>query len=435
MKRNILMVTNTYTPHVGGVARSVAGFARAYRQRGHRVLIIAPEFDGYDRSESGVVRVRAVQNFNGSDFSVVLATPPHVARAVNAFGPDIVHSHHPFLLGATALRLARSRHVPLVFTHHTLYEHYTHYVPGDSAALRRFVVSLSTNYANLADEVFAPSESVAALLRTRRVTAPVRVVPGGVDLEAYRSGSGSGFRRVWGIPDDAPVIGHVGRLAEEKNLGFLGSAIAAALTLRPDAYALIVGEGPAQATLVARFGAAGVAGRVVFTGTLQSTLLVSAYKALDAFAFASLTETQGLVLAEAMAAGVPVVALDASGVREIVHDGTNGRLLARADPDAFGRLLAETAGGGTGRIESLRRGARATAEAFSLDNFAGLALEAYESLIGSPARTARAGDEDRRVARLVRAELDWMAAAMGAASRALQRSPTEALETEGAGRG
>lgn len=130
----IVMITNTYTPHVGGVARSVEAFTTAYRERGHEVLVVCPEFENAPEEGSGVVRVPAIQRFNGSDFSVVLMAPRWLRRKVEAFRPDLVHSHHPFLLGATAVRLARMLDVPLVFTHHTMYEHYTHYVPGDSPA-------------------------------------------------------------------------------------------------------------------------------------------------------------------------------------------------------------------------------------------------------------------------------------------------------------
>ncbi|MBS1220006.1 MAG: glycosyltransferase, partial [Proteobacteria bacterium] len=161
---NIVMLTNTFTPHVGGVARSVESFAEEYRKRGHRVLVVAPEFSDMPLEEVDVVRVPAIQNFNASDFSVALPVPSRLAETLDDFRPDIVHSQHPFLLGMTAVRIARYRQLPLVFTHHTLYEQYTHYVPGDSPALKRFVIELATRYANLCDQVFAPSESIRDLL-------------------------------------------------------------------------------------------------------------------------------------------------------------------------------------------------------------------------------------------------------------------------------
>lgn len=420
---NILMVTNTYAPHVGGVARSVHGFTEEFRRRGHRVLVVAPMFDGAAESDADVIRVRAIQNFNGSDFSLVLATPKHVLRAVAAFAPDIVHSHHPFLLGATAVRLARTQRVPLVFTHHTLYEHYTHYVPGDSDTLKRFVVRLSTNYANLSGEVFAPSKSIADLLQNRQVKVPIQVVPTGVNLADFEGGSGDGLRIAVGIPLGATVVGHVGRLAEEKNPRFLAQAMAGFLAAQPNSYALVVGDGSAREDMAVEFWRAGALDRVRFAGTLQASLLVSAYKAMDVFAFASTSETQGMVLTEAMAAGVPVVAIDASGVRDVVRDRVNGRLVPSANLAAFVEALTWVTSGSR-NARSLAAGARRSAEQSSTKHSADRALARYRALAGRPLE-ATSELNWRRTARLIRAEWDIISATMGAASRALQRRPQE----------
>lgn len=420
----IAMLTNTYAPHVGGVARSVHAFAEEFRRRGHEVLVVCPQFEGAPAGEAGVLRVPALQNFNGSDFSVVLTVPRSLRTAIEDFGPDILHSHHPFLLGSTAVRLARALDRPLVFTHHTMYEQYTHYVPGDSQAMRRFVIHLSTNYANLSDEVFAPSESIAEILRKRAVRVPIRVVPTGVRLADYAAGcgSGSGFRRIMGIPEDAFVIGHVGRLAAEKNLGFLGAALAGALAAMPSAHALLVGQGPEGDTLRAAFAAAGVSGRAHFAGLLQHRFLVSAYKAMDVFAFASRSETQGMVVSEAMAAGVPVVALDAPGVREVVRDGVNGRLLPEDAPAAA--FAAAVGAIFTGNRAALRAAARSTAEGLSLERSADLALAAYRELLGGRTSHPReAADEAwSRTLRSLRTEWDLLS---GMADAAVARDTEE----------
>ena len=161
---NILMATNTFTPHVGGVARSVQGFADEYRRRGHRVLVLAPEFEGVSGQEEGVLRFPALRQFSGSTFSIPMPAPGRVRAALRDFRPGVVHSHHPFLLGDTALRVSASLSIPVVFTHHTMYEEYTHYVHGHSERMRRFTIELVTGYCNLCDAVIAPSTTVAALL-------------------------------------------------------------------------------------------------------------------------------------------------------------------------------------------------------------------------------------------------------------------------------
>lgn len=416
----ILMMTNTFTPHVGGVARSVEAFSQSYRKLGHRVLIVAPEFYNMPSEEVDVVRVPAIQNFNGSDFSVVLPAPGYLHDAVEAFAPDVVHSHHPFLIGSTALRLARQFSLPIVFTHHTMYEQYTHYVPGDSHTLKRFVIKLSTHYANLCDRVFAPSQSIAEVLRRREVVVPIDVVPTGVSLELMAKGSGQGFRAILGIPDDALVIGYVGRLAPEKNLEFLAKAVAAYLATDPKACFLLVGVGPSQPLIRRTFDQAGVTGRLYETGVLPHPILASAYQAMDMFAFASKSETQGMVLTEANAAGVPVVALDAPGVHEIIVDGENGRLLTEQTVEAFSsafRWLAEMT-----PAERRRRShaAKAAAERVSLEKTARKALSIYQHTVESG--VSRTAEDDTRLSatlNVIRAEWDLLMSMAGAAGAAL----------------
>jgi glycosyltransferase involved in cell wall biosynthesis len=393
----ILMLTNTYAPHVGGVALSVEAFTAAYRERGHEVLVVCPEFENAPEDEPGVIRIPAIQRFNGSDFSVVLMTPRWLRRKVEAFGPDLIHSHHPFLLGATAVRLARMLDVPLVFTHHTMYEHYTHYVPGNSPAMQRFAIHLSTNYANLSDSVFAPSKAVATILRRRGVRVPVHIIPTGVRIEDFAAGSGKGFRAILGIPEDAFVVGHVGRLAPEKNPDFLIGAVARFLVETPSTCAVIVGVGPSMPGMREGLQRLAVGERVHFAGVLHGPFLVSAYKAMDAFAFASLSETQGMVLTEAMAAGVPVVALSAPGVDEVVRDDMNGRLLHTADQGAFAAALRGLAALPKEQRQVLRNCARQTAETYAITHTADAAIEAYEALLTRP-RVQKRGSARRLAA-------------------------------------
>ncbi len=338
---NICMFTNTYLPHVGGVARSVVMFSRDLAARGNRVMVVAPTYAGYEEPEDGaveVLRVPAIQNFNGSDFSVRIALPFVIDEAIDRFGPDLIHSHHPFLLGDAALRAARRRGLPLILTHHTLYERYTHYVPLDSPAMKRFVINLSTRYANLCNAVVAPSLSVARLLRERGVRGIIREIPTGVDLKFFQQGRGEVFRREHGIPEEAPVMGHVGRLAPEKNLEYLALAAAECLKEKPDAWFVVIGDGPSRTSMEEVFRERGVSGRFAAPGSKSGQDLADAYSAMDLFVFSSTSETQGMVLAEAMATGTPVVALDASGTREVVEDGVNGRLLPEnTSEDDFAR--------------------------------------------------------------------------------------------------
>ncbi|MDX1609926.1 MAG: glycosyltransferase [Halofilum sp. (in: g-proteobacteria)] len=402
----ICLLSNTYSPHVGGVARSVETLAEQCRAAGHEVLVVAPSFPG-DRHERApdVLRVPAWQNFNGSDFSVRVPVPKGIRARIRRFRPDVLHSHHPFLMGDTALRIAYALNLPLVFTHHTLYEQYTHYVPFDSPALKRFVIELATEYANACDAVIAPSGSIARLLHERGVETAVHVIPTGIDADAFGSGSGERFRRERGIPEDAVVIGHVGRLAREKNLPFLAAAVAEALGRDPRAWFLVVGDGPESTAVQRAVTAAGGAGRLLMTGKLTAGLLHDAYAAMDLFAFASQSETQGMVLCEAMAAGLPVVALDGPGVRDVLEDGVNGRLLAA---ESGASELAEALLGLAEDAATRSRwsqAARRTAGRYDRARCAAEVLALYDSL--RQAAVARPGDWSWWDRLLGRVEAEW----------------------------
>jgi glycosyltransferase involved in cell wall biosynthesis len=318
------------------------------------------------------------------------------------------------------LRLARKISIPIVFTHHTMYEQYTHYVPGDSKTLKRFVISLSTRYANLCDHVFAPSESIASVLRRRQVVTPIDVVPTGVSMDLMSRGDGVGFRSVMGIPKEAFVVGHVGRLAPEKNLEFLTDAVVTFLRENSRACFLLVGWGPSETPLRRAFQKAGLTDRLFETGVLSHPILASAYQAMDLFAFASKSETQGIVLTEANAAGVPVVALNAPGVREVVVDGENGRLLDNETVEAFTsafRWLAEMT---PTQRHKLRQTARALAEKVSLETTARKALSIYETMVERGVSSSVGDDTSLSgILHLINAEWDLLMGMAGAAGTAL----------------
>lgn len=416
----VLFVTNTFTPHVGGVARSIEAFTRELRLQNAEVLTVAPTFEDMPDEEDGVLRVSAIQNFNGSDFSVAYPLTGVVRSAVEDFEPDVIHSHHPFLLGATAYCLAHETGTPLVFTHHTMYEQYTHYVPGDSQTMKRFAIELGTCYANMCDHVIAPSESIRDELSARGVNSPISVVPTGVQRERFREGSGSGLRAIMGIPIDAFVVGHVGRLALEKNLKFLGESVREFLQDHPEAHFLLVGTGTYASTLIASLEEAGLEQRIHWPGALSGRFLTSAYQAMDVFAFASHSETQGMVLTEAMAAGVPVVAVDAPGVREVLRNEMNGRCIAEDSVSEFCQAL-HAISTADGELQSaLEQGAQDTAEEYSIQNSTRKLLKIYEGLLAGPhQQEGREQSMWERAMKMLEAEWDLLKGVAGAAGSAV----------------
>jgi glycosyltransferase involved in cell wall biosynthesis len=403
---NILKMTNTYKPLVGGLEKSVSHFAREFREMGHRVVIVAPEYPDMVPEED-VIRVPAMQHFNGTNFSVQLPVQGTLTAALGDFIPNIVHSHHPFLIGDTALRIASKFNVPLVFTHHSLYEENVHYMPGNEEALKRFVIELSTGYANLADHVFAPSESVRILVKARGVLSPVDVVPTGIYTEQFTRGAGKTFRRKNNIPADAFVVGHVGRLAPEKNLGFLTRAVAQFLKMNLNAHFLIGGTGTSEETIKEIAAKEGVGDRLHLAGILNGKDLVNAYHAMDVFVFASMSETQGLVVTEAMAAGIPVVAVDAPGVREVVKDQVNGRLIALENIDDFISALEWVKKQPVSRIRKIRKACKGTAQEFTMKKCAQRAIGIYTALTAYQGFARRRHEDNFWVDAIKSIQIQW----------------------------
>ncbi|MBN1557704.1 MAG: glycosyltransferase [Lentisphaerae bacterium] len=387
---NVVMCTNAYAPVIGGLERSITCFAEDLRTLGHRVLVVTLAFPGAEDSDKTTVRLPAIKEVGGTQFSVKLPVPAGLKERLDGFEPDIVHAHHPFMLGDTALRIARRRALPLVFTHHTLYERYAYLFSRESDMLRRIAMAIATEFANLCDRVIAPTRSIERMIRQRGVCVPIDVVPTGIDVSLYESGRRGAFRDAHGIPGNAFVLGYLGRVVAAKNMAYLGRAAVRFLQAAPAARFLVAGDGEALAPLRRRVRAAGVGDRVVLTGSLEGRAVADAYAAMDLFAFASQTETQGIVLVEAFCAGIPIVSLDASGSRDIIRDGVNGRLLsADTPPERFADVLLEAAGD-AGLRRRWSEAARRRARDFERTRCARQLLEAY----GRTARSDRASGED-----------------------------------------
>ncbi len=376
----ILMMTNTYAPMVGGIEESIRSFTAAFERAGHEVVIVAPECEGSPPDEVGVIRLRAIQNFNHSDFSIALPMSSLLSELMKTFLPDIIHCHHPFWMGDIALRLSSQFRIPLVFTYHTMFEQHMHYLPVQNEGTKNFIVELFTGYANLVNQVIVPSESVRAILLERGVKTPMEVIPTGVDLQKFSKGDGSAIRARLGIPANAVVIGYVGRLALEKNLEFLSRSVAAYLKKEPKTHFLVGGDGPLKDQIKKIFDGQGAGKRLHLAGVLKGQGLVDCYHAMNIFAFASLSETQGIVLVEAMAAGVPVVAVDAPGVREVVKDGYNGRLVFGESQSNFLEALAWCFKQPPNEFERMKKNAQAATKEFAVDLCANRMLKTYQEV-------------------------------------------------------
>jgi glycosyltransferase involved in cell wall biosynthesis len=252
-------------------------------------------------------------------------------REAQRFAPDIVHAHSPFVTGLLARSLARRSGAPLVFTHHTRFADYGHYLGPLARPGARLTGAYLERFWGACAAVIAPSTDLAAEIADRLPPARrgrVHVIPTGVDVDGIQSVTASDPRPAAGWPPDAIVAVSLGRLAPEKSPMTVLEAVALAGAGDPRLRLLVIGGGPSEAGLRTRAARPDLAGRVAFTGMLPRSEALAQLRGGDLFVFASRTETQGLVLAEALSAGLPAVAVEGPGVRDSVRDGVDGIIVA-----------------------------------------------------------------------------------------------------------
>jgi 1,2-diacylglycerol 3-alpha-glucosyltransferase len=330
--------TECYRPIVNGVVASIDAAREGLRRAGHDVLCITPFVPSYESTETAVVRLPSLPlpTSTGYRFTVPVSTRALSSRLREPL--DVAHAHSQFITGALALRYARAHGVPLVFTYHTRLEFYAHYLPFEQRLVRRVLAARTRAFAQAADLVIAPTDAARRALLEIGVRRPVRVLPSPVDLERFRAGRRrEEIRARLGAGPADPLILVAGRLAPEKNPG-LALEVAAAL---PERFRLaFVGEGSLRQRLEAQAQRLGVDGRVCFTGALAPAAMPDAYAAADMLLFPSLSESQGLVLVEAMAAGLPIIAADSPQTREVLAEAGQ---VAPPRPEALAAAIVTVA--------------------------------------------------------------------------------------------
>ena len=338
---HVLKLSDVYFPRINGVSTSIQTFRGDLARQGVRVTVVAPQYPGAD-SESDmvadIVRLpsRAVP-LDPEDRLMRWSFLADLDRLLAGADFDLVHVQTPFAAHYAGLRLARAREIPCSATYHTHFEeylaHYIRFLP--QAALRFAARWLARHQCNALDAIVVPSQPMAATLRDYGIGAPLHVIPTGLPESQFRRGDGKRFRQNWGIAPERKVALFVGRAAFEKNIGFLLQMMAWACQQRPEMMLVIAGEGPALSALRRQASALRLDENVRFVGYLpREGSLRDCYAAADVFTFASLTETQGLVLLEAMAVGLPVVALAHMGTVDILAP-RRGCLVPDDEPAAF----------------------------------------------------------------------------------------------------
>jgi glycosyltransferase involved in cell wall biosynthesis len=379
---HIAFFTNYYHPIVNGVVRSVASFREALMKQGHNVFVFAQSDSDYKDDEPFIFRYPSLPLPLG-DISAAIPVSPFVDQLLPILKLDVIHTHHPILLGQTAARKAAELGLPLVFTFHTQYWEYTHYIPFPQEAIQEFLKNAIhkwlKDFMQKCQHIIIPSESMKDfLVREYGLEERYTVVPTGTNLEPFLNADGKTLRQEKGWQDETILIS-VGRLAAEKNWETLLQAFAKVYPEHPDVRLVLIGDGPARESLQTLAAELGIAERVTFTGSLPFEQVPAYLKAADVFSFASVTETQGLVTIEAMAAGLPVVSVDGSGTRDIVEHGKQG-FLVENDGDALANGLNQLLSDPS-QMKRFRHNALKKAKTFDVNLLTKQIVSVYEEAI------------------------------------------------------
>ena len=341
---HIAQFTNTYHPRISGVVRSVSTFRKALTELGNNVFVFAQEEPGYQDDEPFIFRYPTINLPFPVEFPAIIPISPFVDTLLPPLKLDIIHTHHPILLGQTAAVKARELNLPLVFTFHTQYREYSHYFPIPQETVQDIVkdtiVKWLGEFMQKCQHIVVPTESMRNILvKQYGLEERLTVIPTGIDLEPFEDADGQDIRknRAW---ENDKVLISIGRMASEKNWRTLLDASARAMQSCPDLRVVLVGDGPELKELKLYTEELGIANRVDFVGKVPFSQVPALLKAADMFGFASITETQGLVTLEAMAAGLPIVAVEATGTSDVVEDGKEGLLTSNDSAELARAIIA-----------------------------------------------------------------------------------------------
>jgi len=367
--------TNIYKPVINGVVNSISSFKKGLEELGHEVYIFAPTCPDYKDDEKNILRIKSVRLPLQNDYRISL--PPLAKKMLDIIKQlDVIHTQHPFVMGNYGSFFADIYNKPLIFTHHTQYDKYSHYIPFEQETVQMFTRWLVKDYANKCDCVIAPSESIKKMLLNQGIKSRIEVVPTGINLDVFGNPNREIIRKKYNLSLEQKLLLYAGRIAKEKNLEFLIKSFKLVLNKKPNTYLMLVGSRTKKDYLVDLIKKLNLETKVFLVG--HSNAVQNYYGAADLFVFSSVSETQGLVLVEAMAAGIPVVAVDSPGVRDVVN-GKNGFMVQDSIRD-FSEKVIKVLDDDKLR-EKMSQNARKTASSYSIQKMSKRMLKVYKSVL------------------------------------------------------
>ncbi|HAV11122.1 MAG TPA: hypothetical protein DCX32_01065 [Candidatus Moranbacteria bacterium] len=377
----IAIFTNNYLPNPFGVSTSIEAFRTDFEKLGHSVYVFAPQMAGYADQNPNVFRYPSFDFKYKISFPLAIPFSRKIDKILDKLEIDIIHSQHPNLLGDAAKKWAKKKNVPLVFTWHTLYDQYTHFaspfIPRKLAAW--WTIGNAVSYANRSDFVVTPTSSVEKIIRGWGVNnGNISSIPTGVDTEKFDKADKDIVRKKYGIADDKTVLTIVSRFTEEKNIKFLFEAVSSVLRKRKDVVFLAKGNGNLLSEMGAYVSNEGLGGKVVFAS--EDDRKEDVFAAGDIFVYASKSETQGMVISEALYTGLPIVAVSATGVSDQVMDGASGFLVSE-NQEEFSKALEKLIDDKDLRAKFSENAKKIARENYTSSICAERMLKVYENLI------------------------------------------------------
>ncbi|MEK7601173.1 MAG: glycosyltransferase [Patescibacteria group bacterium] len=383
----IAFFTDTYLPARSGMEISIESFRSALESMGHELFVFTPTMHGYKDENKNVYRFRSVRMIRKPEMRLAFpwGSVDSSVSKIREIPFDVVHVHSPFTMGLLGRHIARTQNVPLIFTNHCHHTEYAKIYFKEPLVLPYTTEKWIKWFSNQTDRVIAPSSKFKELLQGYGVIRPIDIVQTGIEPSLFATSetmqaAARAVRKRHGIPEGAHTLLYVGRMSDEKNVLYLIDALAELEKKHSDTHMLFVGEGKARKRYEEAAKEHGIR-HAIFTGTVQHENMPAYYNAADAFLFASLTDTQGIVILEAMASGLPVVALRDGALIDVIHHKQNGFLLdVKAAPETFAaqveHLLEDKA-----EYRRVSANALATAAKFTEINMAEQLAVIYEGLV------------------------------------------------------
>jgi 1,2-diacylglycerol 3-alpha-glucosyltransferase len=332
----IAFFTDVFLPELDGVTTSVYESAKELERRGHEVVIIAPKYPGFIDKTLNVIRLTSLKVYKVPEIRLALNLPDRAMRKILSMDFDVIHGHAGGTVTLMGWEVARTKKIPFVITYHTLWNRYTHYFLKGKVVTPRMMEKATKIFGNQADFLIAPTDRVEKELQSYGVKKPIKVIPSGINIEKFKQSKGGLLKRILNLKN-GPILLFVGRLGKEKSVDFIIKSFRHVLKKAPAAQLVIIGEGPERKKLEKLSRRLSVINNTHFAGRIENSEISSAYKDADIFVFSSTTETQGLVVLEALASGVPVVAID-DPAYECIENGKNGYLVKK-NPKIFAEKI------------------------------------------------------------------------------------------------